>query len=104
MAPLITIFGFAYFCLVFLINRYNLIYVNEQRWQGGGMRLAFPSALPNSVACVVPRLTRAWFIGFRHHVVHRLPSLHGGYSPFPAHHARHSRYDMTAPMTHTRHT
>lgn len=46
MAPLITIFGFAYFCLVFLINRYNLIYVNEQRWQGGGMRLAFPSALP----------------------------------------------------------
>lgn len=36
MAPLITIFGFAYFCLVFLINRYNLIYVNEQRWQGGG--------------------------------------------------------------------
>ena len=39
MAPLITLFGLAYFVLVFIINRYNLIYVNEQRWQGGGTRL-----------------------------------------------------------------
>ncbi len=56
MAPLITIFGFAYFCLVFLINRYNLIYVNEQRWQGGGTPLSFHS----SCVCVcVLHLTRA---------------------------------------------
>jgi len=74
MAPLITIFGFAYFCLVFLINRYNLIYVNEQRWQGGGTRLShfLISFRMQMCACVLRHLTRAWFLGTMWSIVYHL--------------------------------
>jgi hypothetical protein len=64
MAPLITIFGFAYFCLVFLINRYNLIYVNEQRWQGGGACVLFfflLHAFTPSEIVLTSQLTRVLF-------------------------------------------
>ncbi len=44
VAPVITPFGFIYFVLVYVINRYNLIYANQAKWQGGGDNFFSPRA------------------------------------------------------------
>lgn len=85
MAPLITVFGFAYFILVYLINRYNLIYVNEQRWQGGGECYLYLKAHKTSLLNCTPSFRR-------NNVVSYIPSLYGGYLALPVGDGWYSRY------------
>ena len=50
ISPLILPFGLAYFMLAYLSTRYNLIYVYQQTYEGGG--LLFPSVINRLCFCV----------------------------------------------------